>query len=197
LANDCGAKITRAFVDSGPVQEKEWAVRCGVGWQGKNTLIINRKGGSFFFIGIIFTDLTVEPDPSATGLCGSCDRCVKACPTGALDTPYHLNVIRCISYHTIENRKEIPPEIGSKLNRRIYGCDICQDACPYNRAARPNSVPEFTIPEQLRAMRTKDWLSLNEEDFNRIFEDTPVKRIGYAKLMANIRAASPSGTFPG
>jgi len=181
---------SKTFVDSGPVLEKAWAQRCGIGWQGKNTLVINKSAGSFFFIGIVLTNLELKPDKPETDHCGNCRLCVTACPTGALDTPYQLNITRCISYHTIENKAEIPGDIREKLNDRIYGCDICQDACPYNRFAIASEIPEFTPSEILRILRKKNWVSLAEVDFNRIFSDSPIKRIGYQKLMQNIRAAS-------
>lgn len=180
----------RAFVDSGPVLEKAWAQRCGLGWQGKNTLVIHPLAGSFFFIGIILTTLELEPDAPESDHCGSCEKCIKACPTGALDTPYQLDIRRCISYLTIESKEEIPVELKGKLKDRIYGCDICQDVCPYNRFAVPNGIPEFAPSEPLMQMRKKEWLSLTEADFDRMFAATPVKRMGYARLMRNIRAAS-------
>jgi epoxyqueuosine reductase len=180
----------RAFVDSGPVLEKAWAQRCGLGWQGKNTLVIHPLAGSFFFIGIILTNLELEPDAPESDHCGSCEKCIKACPTEALDIPYQLDIRRCISYLTIESKEEIPVELKGKLKDRIYGCDICQDICPYNRFAVPSGIPEFAPSEPLMQMRKKEWLSLTEADFDRMFAATPVKRMGYARLMRNIRAAS-------
>jgi epoxyqueuosine reductase len=188
MRSNFGDFRTRVFVDSGPVLEKAWARRCGIGWQGKNTLVINKSAGSFFFIGIILTDLDVRPDEPGTNHCGTCERCVKACPTGALDTPYQLNIPRCISYLTIENKTEIPKELKNKLSNRIYGCEICQDACPYNRQAGTHATPEFLPSERLMKMRKKDWISLTELEFDHLFPDSPVSRVGYEKLMKNIRA---------
>ena len=185
----CGSLQAKGFADSGVILEKAWARKCGVGWQGKNTLIINKSGGSFFFVGIILTNLELEADQPETDHCGSCNNCISACPTGALDTPYQLDIPRCIAFQTIENKEEIPDDMISKLNDRIYGCDICQDVCPYNRFASPHPVPEFTPSESIMQMRKKDWLALTEHDFNRIFADSPVKRVGYQKLMRNIQAA--------
>jgi epoxyqueuosine reductase len=179
---------TRSFVDSGPVLEKAWAQRCGIGWQGKNTLVINKSDGSFFYIGIILTDLEIEPNRPATNHCGACDKCVKACPAGALDTPYQLDIARCISYHIIENKTAIPDDVRKTLNGQIYGCDLCQDACPYNRFAKAHTTLEFLPSEELVNMRKNDWISLTEQDFTRIFPDSPVARIGYERLMRNIRA---------
>jgi epoxyqueuosine reductase len=178
--------LSRAFVDSGPVLEKAWAQRCGLGWQGKNTLIINKKEGSFFFIGIILTTLVLEYDPPGADHCGECDRCIKACPTGALDTPYQLNIRKCISFHTIETKGEIPQEIKRKLRGRIYGCDTCQDVCPFNRFATPAADPAFAPSEELKALRKKDWENLTQEQFDRIFRNSSVKRTGYDKLIRNI-----------
>jgi len=185
-----GDARAKAFVDSGPVLEKAWPQRCGLGWQGKNSLVINKSTGSFHYIGIILTELILEPDQPETDHCGACEKCVKACPTGALDTPYQLDIRRCISYHTIESKEEIPDEIKDKLNDRIYGCDICQDVCPYNRFAVPHSVPEFIPSGSLMDMRKNDWIALTEPDFDRIFAGSPVKRIAYPRFMRNIRAAS-------
>lgn len=176
----------RAFVDSAQLLEKAWAQRCGVGWQGKNTLIINKMNGSFFFIGIILTTLTIETDKPETSHCGSCSRCIDACPTGALATPYQLHIAKCISFHTIETREEIPEEIRSRLNGRIYGCDICQDVCPYNRMASSADNTLFFPTEELRSMRKKDWENLTEAQFDRIFANSSIKRTGYKKLKGNI-----------
>jgi len=178
----------RAFVDSGPVLEKAWAQRCGIGWLGKNTLVINKSTGSFFFIGIIFTDLFIEPDQPETNHCGECEKCVKACPAGALDIPWQLNISRCISYLTIENKTEFSDDMKNKLKDRIYGCDICQDVCPYNRLAQAHVVPEFLPSERLMKMRKRDWISLTEQEFNLLFTGTPVMRLGYDRLMRNIHA---------
>jgi epoxyqueuosine reductase len=183
---DRGEHRSRAFVDSGPVLEKAWAQRCGVGWQGKNTLIINRSGGSYFFIGIILTTQDLEPDAPERDHCGSCRLCIEACPTGALDTPYQLDIHQCIAYLTIESRQPIPPEFSGKMRDRIYGCDICQDVCPYNRFARPNVIPEFNPSEKLFRLRKKDWRALTEQEFEEIFQGMPVQRSGYQNLKKNM-----------
>ena len=188
MRSNFGDFRARAFVDSGPVLEKAWAQRCGIGWQGKNTLVINKSSGSFFFIGIIFTDLLIEPDQPETDHCGECEKCVKACPAGALDIPWQLNISRCISYLTIENKTEVPDNLKNKLKNRIYGCDICQDVCPYNRLAQAHVVSEFLPSERLMKMRKRDWISLTEQEFNLLFTGTPVMRLGYDRLMRNINA---------
>jgi epoxyqueuosine reductase len=174
------------FSDSGVVQEKFWAQQCGLGWQGKNTVLINKDQGSFFFIGIILTNLELEPDEPEKDHCGTCDRCVKACPTGALNTPYQLEITRCLSYHTIETKCDFPDEFRPFQMDRIYGCDICQDCCPFNRKALPNPEPDFLPSEDLKSMRKPGWRNLTGEDFNRIFAMSAVKRTGYKKLMDNI-----------
>ena len=182
----CGSHQTKAFVDSGAVLEKAWAQKCGVGWQGKNTLIINKTGGSFYFIGIILTDQALEPDLSETDHCGTCNNCMTTCPAKALDTPFQLNISRCISYLTIENKEGIPADLKNTLNNRIYGCDICQDVCPYNRFAIPHAISEFLPAKSLAQMRKNDWLNLTEPDFNRIFAGSPVKRLGYTRFRGNL-----------
>ncbi len=176
----------RSFVDSGPVSEKAWAQRCGVGWQGKNSLIINKTQGSFFFIGTILTSLELEAGNPETDRCGECTRCVDSCPTGALNTPYQLNISKCISFHTIETKGEIPQEIKSKLGGRIFGCDTCQDVCPYNRFAKPTTEPAFFPSEELKSMRKKDWENLTQEQFDKIFANSSIKRTGFQKLKSNI-----------
>jgi epoxyqueuosine reductase len=177
----------KSFVDSGPVMEKTWAQQAGLGWQGKNTLLINKNSGSFYFIGIIITNLDLDPDQPETDHCGECRRCVEACPTEALSHPYQLDISRCISYHTIENKNGIPEEFKEKLHDRIYGCDICQDVCPYNKFASPPHESDFLPSAKLKMMRKKDWLSLTEEQFNTLFIGTPVYRTGYRRLKENIR----------
>ncbi len=179
----------KSFFDSGPVAEKIWAQRCGVGWQGKNTLLINRKGGSFYHIGIILTDLNLYPDEPETDHCGSCDKCINACPTGALNSPYQLDITRCLSYHTIENKGDIPVNLKGKYRHRIYGCDICQDICPYNRFARPHTEEEFLPSPELMARRKKEWLTLTEEEFDQLFGNSSVKRIGFDILKRNMELA--------
>ncbi len=177
---------TRRFIDSGPVLEKFWAQRCGLGWQGKNTIIIHPSAGSFFFIGIIMTTLEMKPDEPETDHCGDCTRCVESCPTGALNEPYQLDITRCISYHTIENRGEIPQEMKGNVHDRIFGCDICQDVCPYNRFAKPAKENHFFPSPELAALRKEDWRELEEGTFNRIFRDSEILRTGYQTLKRNM-----------
>ncbi len=184
---EAGEIRANAFVDSGPVMEKAWAQRGGAGWIGKNTLLITKPAGSFFFIGIILTNLEMEPDEPERDHCGACNKCMEACPTGALEMPYTLNPGRCISFWTIENKSVIPEELKDKFHNRIYGCDICQDVCPYNKFAIPNNEPAFTVSDDLKSIRKEDWLTLTEEEFARIFRDSPVMRTGYDKMMRTVR----------
>ena len=152
-----GALEVRSFVDSGMVAEKVWAQRCGLGWQGKNTLLIHPRAGSFFFIGILLTDLSPEPDEAGKDHCGSCDLCIRACPVGALDSPYQLQPGLCLSYHTIESDQPLPEFIKEHLSQRVYGCDICQEVCPCNRFSQPHRVAGFEPNPKLKAMTGKDF----------------------------------------
>jgi len=192
IAEEIGTVKARSFVDSGPVLEKAWGQLCGLGWRGKNTILINRLKGSFHFIAIILTDLVLEPDIPETDHCGNCHICMDACPTGALEAPHILNPAKCISYLTIKEKNEISRDLLDKFQDRIYGCDTCQDVCPFNRFAVPHAIPEFALPERLKTMRKKDWLQLTREEFELLFRDSTVKRTGYDKLMKNIHSLGVS-----
>jgi len=178
--------IAKPFLDSGVVQEKYWAQQCGLGWQGKNTILINKKQGSFFFIGIILTNLELEPDQPESDHCGKCGRCMSACPTGALKTPYQLEITRCLSYHTIETVGGFPDELRPMQSDRIFGCDICQDVCPYNHKPVAHNEQELFPSEELKKMRKEDWRHLTEEKFNHLFSKSSIRRTGYKKLKMNI-----------
>ncbi len=183
-----GKRSSRIFVDSAPVLDRAWAHKSGLGFIGKNTMLINRKGGSFFFIGHIFIDLELEYDQNVAekNFCGSCILCIEACPTEALE-PFKLDARKCISYLTIENKKDIPVEFKSKFNHWIFGCDICQDVCPWNRNSKIHQEPLFKLTEELIAMRKSNWQNLSEEQFNKLFENSAVKRAGYEGLKRNIK----------
>ncbi len=181
---------TRSFVDTAPIFEKSLAVQAGLGWIGKNTLLINPKG-SQFFIGEIFTTVELQSDKPFSGIdCGSCDKCIKACPTNALKQPHLLDANRCLSYQSIE-RKQIKWEksLESFAYPFMYGCDICQQVCPFNTMESNTLIPEFTIKNKLLSYNDTDWEQLTEEDFQRIFSDSAVKRIGYLKFMENVKVA--------
>lgn len=182
---------SRVFVDSAPILDRAWAVKCGLGFIGKNTTLIHPKKGSFFFIGHLF--LPVELETTGTPLnnrCGRCSKCLDACPTGALESPFHIDARKCLSYLTIEYKGTLDGHDKSKFNNWIYGCDICQDVCPYNRFSLPNSEPEFQPSEQLLAMRKSDWKNLNQAGFEALFKRSAVKRAGFEGLKRNIEFIS-------
>ena len=190
MKEELGATKVREFVDSAPLLEKKWAQRCGLGWIGKNSLLINKSSGSFFVIGILLTDLVMDYDLTGNNHCRTCDKCLKACPTGALIEPYKLDPHRCIAYHTLSNKEDIPEMLKDRFNDRIYGCDICQDVCPFNAFAIPNSVQEFSARPALYKMHKSDWVNLKKETFVELFKGTPVDHIGYDRLMRNIMFVS-------
>ncbi len=181
---------TRCFVDSAPLFEKAFAVQAGLGWIGKNTLLTTPKG-SLFFIGEIFTSLELQSDePFSKQDCGSCDKCVKACPTNAFNDSYILNANRCLSYQSIERKQIAWDKTFTPFTcNYIYGCDICQRVCPYNLKANNAIIPEFQIKDQILNYSNEDWEQLSENEFNRIFADSAIKRIGYLKFMENIKIA--------
>lgn len=177
----------RAFVDSAPVMERAWAKKSGLGWIGKNSLLLNRQAGSFFFLAELILDLELEPDGAAKDYCGSCTACMDACPTDAIPEPYVVDGSRCISYFTIELKEEIPAEMKGKFENWIFGCDICQDVCPWNRFARPHQEPRFKPSEQVENMTDQDWMDLTEEVFKTIFPKSPLKRTKFSGMKRNIR----------
>lgn len=181
-----GDVAMRAFVDSGPVMEKAWAQRSGVGWTGKHTNIIRQGEGSFFFLCEIITDLDLAADPPATDHCGTCRRCVDACPTDAI-TPYGVDGSRCISYLTIELKSAIPKEFVGKMEGWAFGCDICQQVCPWNSFSTPHTEPEFIPKPELMSMDPDEWQEMNEVVFERLFEGSAVKRAKYEGLARNVR----------
>ncbi|MFA5419165.1 MAG: tRNA epoxyqueuosine(34) reductase QueG [Bacteroidales bacterium] len=177
----------RAFVDSAPVLERAWAVQAGLGWIGKNSLLINPKHGSYFFLAEIITDLELDFDrPGNNDFCGSCSNCIDACPTGAIVAPKIIDARRCISYLTIELKGEIPERFAGQFNDRIFGCDICQDVCPWNWFSKPCIESQFNPDQQLLDLKKIDWESLSFETFNRIFKDSAVKRTKFEGLKRNI-----------
>ena len=181
----------RVFVDSAPVLDRAWAVRCGLGFIGKNTTLIHPKKGSFFFIGHLFLPLELEETGSPlTNRCGRCTRCIDACPTGALETPFQIDARKCISYLTIEYKGSLEGHDPAHFNGWMYGCDTCQDVCPYNRFALPNMEPEFQPSEQLLAMKEEDWKRLDKEGFETLFKHSAMQRAGYEGLKRNIEFIS-------
>ena len=189
LQQSIGDFNARVFVDSAPVMERAWAAKSGTGWIGKNSLLLNRSMGSFFFLAEIISDLDLEPDGPIGDYCGTCTRCMDACPTDAIPEPYVVDGSKCISYLTIELKEEIPAEFAGKMDDWIFGCDICQDVCPWNRFASSHSEPEFDPPEEMLLLKKHDWDDLSRETFNRIFKDSPLKRPGYKGMIRNISFA--------
>ena len=181
----------RIFVDSAPVLDRAWAVRCGLGFIGKNTSLIHPKKGSFFFIGHLFLPLELEETgKTMTNHCGRCTKCLDACPTGALEAPFHIDARKCISYLTIEYKGSLAGIVPKTFKGWMYGCDICQDVCPYNRFALPNIEPEFQPSEQLLSMKESDWGKLNQADFESLFKHSAVQRAGFEGLKRNIEFIS-------
>jgi len=176
----------RVFVDSAPVMERQWAARSGLGWIGKNTLLINKESGSYFFIAELIINIELEYDSPLGDFCGTCTRCIDACPTQALG-PYRMDASKCISYLTIELREEIPGSFKGKTENWIFGCDICQEVCPWNRFSKPHNEPSFLPNAQLRSMKRNDWIEITEEIFRALFRKSPVKRARYKGLMRNIK----------
>ena len=176
----------RVFVDSAPIMEKPWAAKSGLGWIGKNTNLISQKIGSYYFLAEIIVDLEFEYDTPVTDHCGSCRACIDSCPTGALDIPYEIDASKCISYLTIELRDEIPSEFKGKMDNWAFGCDVCQDVCPWNRFSQKHNEPLFNPNQELTKMETKDWEELTEETFEVIFKNSAVKRTKFKGLKRNI-----------
>jgi epoxyqueuosine reductase len=177
--------ITRSYVDTGPVVERVFAKYAGIGWIGKNTCIINQQIGSWLFLGVILTSLELTPDVPAPDRCGTCTRCIEACPTDAILAPYQLDANRCISYLTIEKRGSIPEELRAGMGRHVFGCDICQDVCPWNRKAPATTEPEFSAREGL-VNPALDWLAeMSAEEFREIFRGSPIRRAKRSGLRRN------------
>ena len=176
----------RVFVDSAPVLERAWAQKSGLGWVGKNTNIINRQSGSFFFIAELISDLELTADGPIEDYCGTCTRCIDACPTNAIIQPYVVDGSKCISYFTIELKEEIPSEYNGKMDDWVFGCDVCQDVCPWNRFSKINSEKKFLPKEEMMQMTSKEWHEITEEVFKKLFQDSPVKRTGFKGLKRNL-----------
>ena len=191
LVNDINSRYgqmnARVFTDSAPVLERAWAEKTGLGWIGKNTCLIHPKNGSFFFIGEIITDMELEyDDRKINDLCGGCTRCIEACPTGAIIAPRLLDARKCISYLTIEFNGELPGEQQDAFNDWIFGCDICQDVCPWNRKAEHHQVTEFHPQPLLKTMNKARWEALTRDEFQVLFSNSAVKRTGFEGLTRNI-----------
>lgn len=181
----------RVFVDSAPVMDKAWARRSGLGWLGKHTNLITQSAGSWYFIGEMVIDVPLPPDGPTTDHCGTCTRCIDACPTDAITAPYELDANRCISYLTIEYRgEELPDETAGEMGNWIYGCDICQEVCPWNRFSKPTENPGYQVRPALPETPLADWEELDVERYRELFRRSAVKRTKYAGLMRNVRNAT-------
>ncbi|MDP4200576.1 MAG: tRNA epoxyqueuosine(34) reductase QueG [Bacteroidota bacterium] len=183
--------VGRYYTDTGPLLERELAERAGIGWIGKHSSVITREAGSWVFLAEIILNLDLEPDPPAEDMCGTCTRCIDACPTDAITEPYKIDARRCIAYLTIELKPEheIPSELASKLNGWIYGCDICQDVCPWNRFAQPTAISAFAPREGVLSLDCETIETMEQEEFSSRFSKSPMKRAKLAGLKRNIRAA--------
>lgn len=188
----------RGFVDSAPVLERSWAQRSGLGWIGKNGNLITRTGGSFFFIATLITDLELQyDDPFAKDFCGTCTKCVDACPTDAISNNKVINGSKCISYYTIELKDMvIPEECKGKFEDWMFGCDICQDVCPWNRFSTPTNENAFAPAHELLSMTIKEWQEITEESFRKLFQRSALKRAKYAGIQRNVNFLSPASSAP-
>lgn len=194
---DCSGEQVKVFVDTAPVMEKPLAAAAGLGWQGKHTNLLSRKAGNWLFLGAIYTTADLAPlqEPGTTASCGSCVRCIAACPTGAIVAPYKVDAGACISYLTIEHEGPIPAEFRAALGNRIYGCDDCLAACPWNAHARYPADPAFHPRAELASPRLQDLLALDDAAFRQLFSGSPIKRIGRDRFVRNcLYAAGNSGS---
>lgn len=185
IESNIGAVSGRAFVDSAPVSDKAWAAKSGLGWIGKNSNLLTQKVGSFYFIAELIIDLDLEYDHAVTDHCGSCTACLDACPTQAIVAPYVVDGSKCISYFTIELKENIPSEMKGKFDDWAFGCDVCQDVCPWNRFSKPHNEPLLNANSELLSMSKKDWIEITEETFKKVFKDSPLKRAKFHGLKRN------------
>ena len=190
LREEIGEIEGRVFVDSAPVMDKAWASRSGLGWVGKNTNLISKQVGSFFFIAELIIDLDLEYDLPVADHCGSCTACIDSCPTEALIAPYQIDGSKCISYATIELKESIPETFKDKMEGWAFGCDICQTVCPWNRFATPHQETAFMPKKEVLELSSKDWQELTEETFKKVFQKSAVKRAKFSGLKRNIKFLS-------
>lgn len=187
IQDEIGEINGRVFVDSAPVLDKAWAKKSGLGWIGKNSNLITKQQGSFFFIAELILDIDLEPDTPIKDYCGTCTACIDACPTNAIVEPYVVNGSKCISYFTIELKEAIPAEMKGKFENWAFGCDICQDVCPWNRFSQPHNEPEFKPPADLMNMNKQEWEEMTEEVFQQLFKHSAVKRTKYEGIKRNVK----------
>jgi epoxyqueuosine reductase len=186
IQTEIGEVDGRAFVDSAPVLDKAWAKKSGLGWVGKNTNVINKQQGSFFFLAELIIDLELEADGPIKDYCGTCTACIDACPTEAIIQPYVVDGSKCISYFTIELKEAIPTAFADKLDNWAFGCDVCQDVCPWNRFSKPHNEPRFAPNENLLALSKSDWLDMTEEVFQVLAKKSPIKRTKLEGMKRNV-----------
>lgn len=187
IHSEIGDVDGRVFVDSAPVMDKAWAKRSGAGWIGKHSNLISKKAGSYFFIAELIIDLDLEPDGPVTDHCGTCTRCIDACPTEAIVVPYVVDGSKCISYFTIELKDELlPGEFKGKMDNWMFGCDVCQQVCPWNRFSKPHQEKRFEPHERLLKLEKREWLELTQDIFSELFKNSAVKRTKYEGLKRNI-----------
>ncbi|WP_277612694.1 tRNA epoxyqueuosine(34) reductase QueG [Eudoraea chungangensis] len=187
ISDEIGEVNGRAFVDSAPVLDKAWAAKSGLGWIGKHSNLLTQQVGSFYFIAELIVDLDLEHDTPVTNHCGTCTACIDACPTQAITEPYVVDGSKCISYFTIELKNEIPNSVKGQFNDWIFGCDICQDVCPWNRFSKKHQEPLFNPNPLLMDMKKSDWDEITEDVFQKIFSKSAVKRTKYKGLKRNIK----------
>ena len=187
ISENIGEVSGRVFVDSAPVLDKAWAAKSGLGWIGKHSNLLTQKVGSFYFIAELIIDLDLEYDRPVTDHCGSCTACIDACPTQAIVDPYVVDGSKCISYFTIELKEEIPSDYRGKFDNWMFGCDICQDVCPWNRFSKSHNEPLFNPKPELLEMSKKDWEEITQEVFSKVFQKSAVKRTKYSGLTRNIK----------
>ena len=187
IQDEIGEVGGRAFVDSAPVLDKAWAAKSGLGWIGKHSNLLTQQVGSFYFIAELIIDLELEYDYATTDHCGTCTKCIDACPTEAITEPYVVDGSKCISYFTIELKENIPTEFKGKFNDWMFGCDICQDVCPWNRFSKPHNEPLFNPHPELLDMTKKDWEEITEDTFKKVFQKSAVKRTKFSGLERNIK----------
>jgi epoxyqueuosine reductase len=186
IQTEIGEVHGRAFVDSAPVLDRAWAQRSGLGWLGKHSLLLTKNAGSFYFIGELIVDLELHPDHETTDHCGTCTRCIDACPTEAIVQPYVVDGSKCISYLTIELKDAIPNDFKGKMHNWMFGCDICQDVCPWNRFSQPNNEIAFTPDERILNFSKREWIEITEDLFKEIFKNSAVKRTKYKGFKRNL-----------
>jgi len=179
----------KSYVDAGPILERDHAAEAGIGWHGKSTMLIDTRLGTWFFLGEILTTLELPPDPPQRDRCGTCERCIQACPTGAITAPHRLDARRCISYLTIESKGSIPVELRPLIGNRIFGCDDCLDACPWNRFAQASRETAFSARRATTGMLLRDYLELNDVEFRALFRNSPIKRIKRRGFLRNVCVA--------